>query len=785
MKTLQGIDAFKKYLPPLLLVLSVFVFFGEIILSGKPLFGTDFVIQFYPWKQFLHNQVRLHGELPLWNPHVLSGTPYLADIQMSMFYPLGFLFYLLPSSEAYGYTVILHWILGVLFMYGFTRTIHMGKAGAFLASIIFAYNGYVVGHLYAGHLTFIQNYFWLPLIFLCIHRFSHTHKIRYTLWAGLILGVQILGGFPQIAFYTILSSLLFLLYSVYTRSDATTKPRLRVVLAGIFSFVVLGFSLAAVQILPTYEFTTLSTRSGGVSYAFATTDSFPPTHFLTLLMPNLFGNPANATYWKSQEIWKFWELCGYTGIAPLLLLGFLKGMKQLAHVKRFFLFLLVLSLFLALGKYNPLYRFIYYLPGFHHFRIPAQILYLFIFAVAILAGLATDRLSRKKGSLSFFIVLAGTMLVLLVIPTMTYLTEPGLFFQYVASIFTPGNENVDMPDLWARVQHTVPSSLFTAIGLVTLFSLLLIFKNKKWIGSSSFAVLLLFGTMADLWSFALPLVKTTTLEKTVKNEQLRPNPDGGQDMFRVVTLSREIGPSESILHGYQDIHGYNPMILKRYLEYINRSQDLDWPPDAVNVRYITRLDNNMVRLLNLRYAILDGGRIYTIENVLPRAFIVHQAISLPQEEVLDYLASSQFRPREVVVLETPADEHDIPHAQNLSPSMDMHDPKSPYSEKRCQITGYKHDEVSLDVSIEKAGYLVLSEVNYPGWNAYVNGQKLNVMTGNYIFRVVPLPPGDHQVTFKMECRSFKTGVLVSAIAILCFVFVQGFSIIKNNDDTGK
>ena len=51
-----------------------------------------------------------------------------------------------------------------------------------------------------------------------------------------------------------------------------------------------GFSLAAIQLFPTLEFTELSTRAGGVSYAFATDDSLHPKELLSFLVPDIFGN---------------------------------------------------------------------------------------------------------------------------------------------------------------------------------------------------------------------------------------------------------------------------------------------------------------------------------------------------------------------------------------------------------------------------------------------------------------------------------------------------------------
>jgi len=382
-----------ELVPAFILVISVLIFFSRILCSGKPLFGSDFVLQFYPWKKFIYDYVQSHGSLPLWNPYQFAGTPFIANIQASMFYPLGFLFYLMPTEQAYGYTIVLHCALGSIFMYVFVRSLSINRIGAFLSAIIFTYNGFFMAHLYAGHLTFVQNYIWIPLIFFYLYKFLNTSDFRYAVLAGLFLGIQILGGFPQIAFYTVLAIILFGAYHISGRIKHGERNTIFRLSYGMLITILFGFALAAVQLLPTYEFTQLSTRSGGVTYEFATSDSFDPLNSITFLMPNFFGNPVNGSYWKSPESWQFWELCAYVGIGPLLLLGFLKKQAQTAHVRFFFLLLLLLSLFLSLGRYNPLYWLIYHLPGFHHFRIPAQILFLYVFSLSILAGVGLNSLN--------------------------------------------------------------------------------------------------------------------------------------------------------------------------------------------------------------------------------------------------------------------------------------------------------------------------------------------------------------------------------------------------------
>ena len=249
-----------------------------------------------------------HGSLPLWNPYLLSGTPLVSNIQGSMFYPLGFFYYLFPSDFAYLYSTILHFILGSVFMYIFMRGLSVSFLGSFISAIIYVFNGYFLGHVYAGHLTFVQAYIWMPLIFYFQYKFIQTKEFKNSIFAGIILGIQILGGFPQIAFYCILGILfLSLFYGIFEMVVSSRRAGIKIG-SSLIIILCIGFAFAAIQILPTMEFLRLSTRAGGVDYSFATYESLHPKELLAFLLPNIFGNAIDQTYWRSQESWHFWEI---------------------------------------------------------------------------------------------------------------------------------------------------------------------------------------------------------------------------------------------------------------------------------------------------------------------------------------------------------------------------------------------------------------------------------------------------------------------------------------------
>ncbi len=76
----------------------------------------DAVGYFAPSRKLLHESVTA-GHLPLWNPYELCGTPFLANIQSAVLYPLGFAFWLWPPEVAFGVNALLHLFLAGFFAY--------------------------------------------------------------------------------------------------------------------------------------------------------------------------------------------------------------------------------------------------------------------------------------------------------------------------------------------------------------------------------------------------------------------------------------------------------------------------------------------------------------------------------------------------------------------------------------------------------------------------------------------------------------------------------------------
>ncbi|NVL90210.1 MAG: YfhO family protein [Desulfobacterales bacterium] len=739
------------FLPIFLLVISVLIFFREIIYSSRLLFGSDFVLYFHPVKKFIRDYVLTQGMLPFWNPYLLSGTPFISNIQAAMFYPLGFLFYIVPAEYAYGYTIILHCVLGSIFMYVFIRSLAINKAGALLAAIIFTYNGFFMAHLYAGHLSFVQNYIWIPLIFCFMYKFLKTTHFKWTLFAGLALGIQILGGFPQIAFYTILGILAFGLFHMGISLKARHIKDLVRIGLGLVILVSVGFSFAAIQVLPTLEFMRLSGRSGGVSYWFATFDSLHPKMFLSFLIPDVFGSAVDQTYWLGPRDWYFWETCAYVGILPLCLIFIsIPKASTLRNVRYFFAGLIVLALFLALGKYNLLYPLIYNLPGFHSFRIPAQSLFLYVFGVAVLSGIAmhhTEEGSPKiTKSLTAFLTVGGLALLFFII-TMHFF--PYDFFSHLFKIFA---ETPIDPAFIERVPEKIGFAVNRSVLLFFTAGVVLILFYKKKIGRALFKVIVLAMVMMDLGLYSFQFIKPyefiTSKEKQGLINQLRYDSEPG----RILTSKSDFLLNDGLLYHFPSIDGYDPLILKRYILYLQVSQQLSPEKHVLTTSFIKDPNHKFLKMLNLKY-IVKNKRMITVDTYVPRAIIVNRAVVKPAREILDFMMTDNFDPSKMVVFEPES-----------KPFM-LQENNSEDFEGSCLITYYDNEQIRIKTSANQACYLVLSEIFYPGWGAKVDGRKAPILRGNYLFRVIPLEQGKHEVHLRFVSWPFRIGVIISLLIL--------------------
>jgi uncharacterized membrane protein YfhO len=218
-------------------------------------------------------------------------------------------------------------------------------------------------------------------------------------------------------------------------------------------------------------------------------------------------------------------------------------------------------------------------------------------------------------------------------------------------------------------------------------------------------------------------------------------------------------PNLEMYLGYQTVGGYTPLYLYRYHEYI-RKYPARTPVENFSYFYYGRAkhDNTILMdLFNVKYEILYNEKKYKFRtSCLPRVFIVPRYQTYPEEDILDRLVSDQFNPLECILF-----------AEEDLPKPPVFVPKIQDFQQDAQILSYSPDEIILSTECSAPGLLFLSEVFYPGWEAYIDGERVSLMRGNYLFRVVVHPEGKHKVRLVFRPLSIRLGIAVSLLAVFC------------------
>jgi len=280
-KTKQRLREVALALAALILIAGALALtFSHVLLSGpEDIAGRYDIYRYYAPITFYLDYCLSQGELPLWNPMVYCGLPNAANPQAFVFYPLNLIrSFLLPtiSPQATNDSLVILIGLHLLFMgfctYCLGRAHRLSFPGALVGALAWVCSALIVRRACEYH--FLYTMAWLPLILLLVKWAIDSRHGRltlvYSMLAGLLFGVSILGGFLQIVNYVGVSIGIYaLVYRVTSRAPAElTGWRAKTVRMGIeglsFSLLlVIAGLVALVLILPTLELAPYSTRDKG------------------------------------------------------------------------------------------------------------------------------------------------------------------------------------------------------------------------------------------------------------------------------------------------------------------------------------------------------------------------------------------------------------------------------------------------------------------------------------------------------------------------------------------
>ncbi|MFX0196821.1 MAG: YfhO family protein [Candidatus Hodarchaeota archaeon] len=799
------------------LFLSTCIFFWKILLNPEQLLCFfDIIYTFYPWSFFIESMLE-DGQLPLWLPYSFGGEPFIGNMQTAVFYPLNIiLFSIFPTNLALGIGYLLHIFLAGLFMYILMRYLELDWACSFLSSIIFMYSGFFLVHTIAGHYSMISAASWLPLIFLLFGITLKKTSVFYGLLTGIPIGLQFLAGHMQISLYTMYA---LCLYLVFRSLSIIKKNRDYQKVSKLFTIsalaVAIGVFLSAIQLIPTFEFSRLITRAGGIPYEYATIESFPRQNLITFVLPNFYGN--FFSYWGR---WDYDELFVYLGILPLILIFFAIYLKRSENEEReyilFFTGLAVLSLVLAFGKYTRLYWWVWkYVPGVNLFRCPSRFNFLFTFSAAILSGFG---FSFLKGNLPlnerkkvWKVIKILVLLIALVVCDILIFTDELLLpvhinrrsLRFIVSIITHPVQSIryyaDIDPFPLIIDWFILMAL--SIGSVALLALQIKmyvpckFKFfNKWYNllKINLNVIIILFVLSNLWVFHIGFIITENPNNLYKEPDYITFLKNNSEHYRVYDVHwKEINypkhylkdggiPDNSqIIYGIHKLSSYNPLQLNTYKTVLSWIHDLENNThhpilNLLNVKYILTsnpLENSGFELVWNNKTILFKEQfhtyIYENKQVLPKAFVLHKVKILSEDDVIQELRSDSFNPIHAVILE------------QKPPNNEIFYNESNEGIERAEIRYYSPNEIIVEVNITQPGFLVLSENYYPGWKVFVDGEQQEIYKAYYTLRMCYLAAGLHNVRFTYDPASLRIGSWITFLTSIFLVVTISMKIIKN------
>ncbi|MGH2522503.1 MAG: hypothetical protein ACRDH2_08365, partial [Anaerolineales bacterium] len=370
-----------------ILILLILLFFWKLALTNLILARGDTFLYFYPYWDY-RAEALLAGHLPLWNPYLFMGAPFLANSQAGVLYPLNWPLAFFAAPMAAKIAILLHVLIAGLGAHWFARrALGQSASGALLAAALFSLGGYFTSQV--EHLNQLQALAWFPWLLVAIHSAQHATQKRHTVIQHLVLSMVVslllLAGHTQSAFIALVGAVLYA--GVLTWRRATQHPlgagyalRRQPVLFLLPISLFFALLLASAQLLPTLELSQQSLRGGGLTLREALSFS---------LDPRLLGRALLPGYSRGL----FSEFVAHLGVVGLGLaaLGVRKKTQPLAMLA-----LAICGLAFALGAFNPLYTLLAALPPFNLFRAPARWLFLYAFGAAMLAGYGLDALPRLR-----------------------------------------------------------------------------------------------------------------------------------------------------------------------------------------------------------------------------------------------------------------------------------------------------------------------------------------------------------------------------------------------------
>lgn len=739
------------------LLVLVLVAFGDVFFTAKNLVASsaefDAKIYFAPVREFAYAEI-LRGNLPLWNPYIFSGVPLLAGMQSALLYPLNLHYLILPLAKSLNVEMALHVFLLGLFMFAWARDRGLSTTASAFSAAALMFSGPYFLHVMAGHLTLLAALAWTPLAFLAVDKLLDTEKPKWMYIGALALTMSILAGHPQGVFYTVAVLIPYAVFRALRRSD---RSRVMVQLAVVF---VAPLFLAAAQLWPALAFSGESVRASGISYAAATSYSFPPENLLTLIAPTFFGDHNHTSYWGR---WAYWEMSVFMSIGAFSLAVYATIAGD-SRTRWLWLGFAVASFIVGLGRYTPLsYLLYYFMPGFASFRSPSKIIFFTVLFLSLLAGHGLDSLARRPGRAQIFAagsaVLGGSLFAAAIVIHIVARGDAEMWRGVLDRMYVPGDVWWEFSDALVRESsaNAVRALMMSALTLALLGCLYWARGRTPWaaygIAAAGLVELLVFARVSRP-VFDLDSTRVERYDSMLRERK-------GEGRVLDVATGNYLMPLR-----VPGMWGYDPAGLRRYRELLAHTQGPQ-PLYAINeVRFNSF--HPLFAMFRCYLAIQSSEpdeRTFPQDNPLPRFLVLNRyRIIDDAQERIAAVCDPSFDPRQEVILESQPDP--LPNASGATGSV--------------TVLAETTDRVDIEAEMSGAGILLMTDAYASDWRAepFNPGPQEDsaVMPANHALRAIPLSAGKHRIRLEYDPPAFRYGMWVSVASLAAWIAGWGYCV---------
>ena len=743
------------------------LFFAPHLLGLSAFLEGDFTRHYLPYS-FFQQKSLLAGDFPVWNPHVNSGHPFLADTESAVLYPVSNILLIITwfSRTVAGrlywlqFEALIHIVLACCFTALLVHRLTGRRMAGFAAGLVFGFSGYLTGYP-PLQLGILRVAVWLPLI-LWLLLPDESGKTRWTRWliACAVHAVAFYANHPQ--------TFLFLSYAVGGWMLTLVVVQLRSLLpagsAGLSVSVVGGsvpvrlgqqsmrvvlyaailIGLTAAQLWPALEYTRLTVRSARPFHELSSGFPFEDTW--------QFVVPGVLTFYSPLYV----GMVGM-GLALIAVTALLSNRFQLSGAASFArpaaIFILVLggcSLLVSFGDKLPIYPLLYrFAPGWSLFRGQERVAYLVAFSLSVLSGFGFALLPslaarwRQRVCWGYVVSVAASVALVFIfwqLPSRLEASNAGFLFQVGKSL------------LFAAVF----ASLCSALRPTRTRLILLLFVIVGDLFLTNFTLNLADGHMARSALTPPEAAATYQAAQSLADETAALPPR--------VYNERRLPEDSGMFAGWEDVWAASVLRLSTYNTFFESFPvDRMWEVTGVGTVLTWREELVVASQLVEEFPLEEEAtRLHRLESVSPRHWWTQRARVVDDRTALDLLGDPGFDlQKELLIAQANGDalgynweEGRMTLGSGGAASIEV------------ERTGAA--QLIFRIESDEPGLLFVSENYLPGWQAEWEGADrtsqaadLPIVRAHQSFLGIPVPAGKGTLELSYRPASVRWGLAIS------------------------